>query len=429
MSFEIAEKSQVNREITLTVAGSELRSAESRMVETARRQMTVKGFRKGKVPASIVRERAGAAILEDARNECLQNAAREALAAIEDLLHVGDVEIVEAQTEDGGFVARLTAEVTPKAELKPYKGLEIKVADAKVTDEDVAEALKARQERHSELKPVEGRDTVEEGDVVLCALTAPNEAASKLCRAGERNITVGRGDINADMERCLLGAKAGDTVQMTAKIGDDEPVVTAEVKEIKVRVIPELNDEFAKKTGEGETVEELREATRKTLTEEEENRRKNDIDEKLTEKLRELMPIEIPEGYVKARAVQAVRLQLEQWMGKQIDESWLGRIASNMKDEEIEAYRKDYHTEVVLNAIAEDAKIEASHEEIVDEATKWFQHGTKDMISRWLKTSNAESFVGAQVKRDRALALVREAATITPMTDEEIAAEKAEAKG
>lgn len=429
MSFEIVEKSQVNREITLTVLGSEVRSAESRMVEAARRQMNIKGFRKGKVPASIVRERAGAAIMEDARRECLQKAAREALSTIENLLHVGEADVVEPQTADGGFVAVLHAECTPTVELKPYKGLEIRVADVKVTDEDVEAAIQTRLERHSTLESVEGRDVVADGDVVLCHLTAPNDAASKLCRAGERNITVGRGDINVDMEKCLIGAKVGDSVQMTAKIGDDEPVVTAEVKEIKVRVLPELNDEFAKKTGEGETVAELREATRKTLVEEEEARRKKDVDRKLMEKLRELMPVEIPEGYVKARAVQAVRLQLEQWMRKQLDESWLQHIADNMRDEEVDEYRKDYNVEIVLNAIAAEEKIEVSHDEVVDEAMKWFGHAKREMVERWMKQNNSTDFVADQVKRDRALDRIREAAVVASMTDEEIAAEKEGAKG
>ena len=424
MSFEIVEKSQVNREITLTVPGSEVRSVESLMVENARRKMVVNGFRKGKVPASVVRERAGAAIMEDARQECLQKTAREAIATIENLLHVGEVDVVEPQTADGGFVAVLHAECTPTVELKPYNGIEVKVADVKVTDEDVEEAINVRLQRHATTEVVEGHDTVEDGDVVCCELSAPNDAAAKLCRAGERTICVGRGDLNVDMEKCLVGVKLGDSVTLTAKIGDEEPVVTAEVKEIKVRKVPELNDEFAKTTGEGETVAELREATRKTLVEEEEERRKAEIERKVLEKLRELMPVEIPEGYVKARAVQAVRLQVEQWLHRQVDESWLDQIAVNLSDKELDHYRDDYRNEIILNAIAADAKIEVTHDEIVEEAMKWFGHAKKERVERWMTENNSMHFVGDQVKRDRALKLVCDAAVVTSMTDEEIAAEK-----
>ena len=424
MSFEIVEKSQVNREITLTVPGSEVRSVESLMVENARRKMVVNGFRKGKVPASVVRERAGAAIMEDARQECLQKTAREAIATIENLLHVGEVDVVEPQTADGGFVAVLHAECTPTVELKPYNGIEVKVADVKVTDEDVEEAINVRLQRHATTEVVEGHDTVEDGDVVCCELSAPNDAAAKLCRAGERTICVGRGDLNVDMEKCLVGVKLGDSVTLTAKIGDEEPVVTAEVKEIKVRKVPELNDEFAKTTGEGETVAELREATRKTLVEEEEERRKAEIERKVLEKLRELMPVEIPEGYVKARAVQAVRLQVEQWLHRQVDESWLDQISANLSDKELDHYRDDYRNEIILNAIAADAKIEVTHDEIVEEAMKWFGHAKKERVERWMTENNSMHFVGDQVKRDRALKLVCDAAVVTSMTDEEIAAEK-----
>lgn len=428
MSFEIVEKSQVNREITITVSGNEIRRAEGHMVESARRSMVLKGFRKGKVPASVVRERAGASIMEDARRECLQNTAREALSTLDKLLHVGEAEIVEAQTEDGGFVARLHAEVEPTVEVKPYKDLTVKVADVKVTDEDVENAIQKRLERRAKVETVEGRDVVEDGDIVTCELSAPNEAASKLCRAGERSITVGRGNINVDMEKCLVGSKIGDSVQMTAKIGDEEPVVTAQIKEIKTRVLPELNDAFAKETGDAETVEGLREFERKNLLEEAENARKNEIDAKLCDKLCEAMPIDIPEGYVRARAIQAYRLQLEQWTGQQINEELLARLAANMKDSEIVEYRKDYHVEVILNAIADAEKIEVSNEEIVEEATKWFGNASKAQIEKWLKTSNASHFVGDQVKRDRALAIIRDSAHVESMTEEEIAAEKAQSK-
>ena len=337
---------------------------------------------------------------------------------------MGEVDVVEPQTADGGFVAVLHAECTPTVELKPYNGIEVKVADVKVTDEDVEEAINVRLQRHATTEVVEGHDTVEDGDVVCCELSAPNDAAAKLCRAGERTICVGRGDLNVDMEKCLVGVKLGDSVTLTAKIGDEEPVVTAEVKEIKVRKVPELNDEFAKTTGEGETVAELREATRKTLVEEEEERRKAEIERKVLEKLRELMPVEIPEGYVKARAVQAVRLQVEQWLHRQVDESWLDQIAANLSDKELDHYRDDYRNEIILNAIAADAKIEVTHDEIVEEAMKWFGHAKKERVERWMTENNSMHFVGDQVKRDRALKLVCDAAVVTSMTDEEIAAEK-----
>ena len=164
MSFEIVEKSQVVREIIVTVPGVAVKRVESKLVEEARKSMNLKGFRKGKVPAHVIRQRVGASVMEDARRESLQVSVREALATIENLLHVGEVDIVTAQTEDGGFVAKLNAEVAPVVEVKEYKGLEVEVADVNVTDADVDAEIEKRRERHATIVPVEGSNVVEEGD-------------------------------------------------------------------------------------------------------------------------------------------------------------------------------------------------------------------------------------------------------------------------
>lgn len=424
MSFEIVEKSQVNREITLTIEGEALRRAETRLVEQVRKTMVVNGFRKGKVPASVVRARAGASIAEDARREVIQEVAREAISSIENLLHVGEIEVVTPRTDDGGLVARVNAEVRPEVKVGEYKGIEVKVADVVVTDEDIDSALENMRQRHAVVKPVEDRTEVQDGDVVTCTLSAPNDAASKLCHAGERTLTVGRGDLNVELEKCLVGAKVGEPVQLTAQIGDAEPVVTCVVNEIKVRVLPELDDAFALDTGDAETLDGLKTVVRERLTKEREDARKNKIDEKICEKLRESSPIDMPEMYVRARAAQAIRLQLEQITRQQIGDEYIERIVNNIRESELVEYRTDYHNEIILNAIAEAEKIEVSEEDTLKEAIKWFGNVSEDQIKRWLKTNNAAQFVGDQVKRDRALEIVRDAAVVTPMTAEEIEAEK-----
>lgn len=412
MSFEIVEKSQVVREITVTVAGEAVKRAEGKLVEQARKTIKMNGFRNGKVPASVIRQRAGASITEDARRECLQVSVREALDTIENLLHVSEVEIIVPKTEDGGFVAKLHAEITPVVEVKEYKGLEISVADAVVTDDDVAADLEKMRERHAVVKPVEDRKVVEDGDVVMTTLSAPNAAAEKICRAGDRQISIGKGYLNEEMEKCLIGATVGEPLQLTAKIGEDDAIVTCVVNEIKVRVLPELNDEFALDTGDAETLDGLKENIKKRLTEDAVQKREDQIENLLLEQLRGVMTIDMPEGYVKARAAQAIRLQLEQMMRQQINDDMLGRIINNIKPEELEEYRVDYHNEIILNAIAEAEKIEVSEDDTIAEAKKWFRNIDESKVKQWLKTNNAADFVGAQVKRDRALEIIKSAAVI-----------------
>ena len=412
MSFEIVEKSQVNREITVTVAGEAVKRVEGQMVERARKTLKMNGFRAGKVPASVIRQRAGASIMEDARRECLQVAVREALDTLEHLLHVSEVEIVTPKTEDGGFVARLNAEVKPVIEYKDCKGIEVSVPDAVVTDEDVAKELDRMRERHAVIQPVEGRDTVEDGDIVVATLSNPNDAAAKICRAGDRQINIGKGYLNEDMEKCLIGAKKGDSVELKATINDEEAVVTCVVNEIKQRILPELNDEFALDTGDADTIDALRANTRKRLTDEAENARKVQIENQILAEARNRMPIDMPDGYIKARATQAMRLQLEQMLRHELDDSMLNRIANNIKPEELEEYRNDYHDELILNEIAKVENIEVSEADTLDEAKKWFQNMDESRVKQWLKTNNASEFVNDKIKRDRALELLTKAAVI-----------------
>ena len=412
MSFEIVEKNQVVREITVTVPGDAVRRIEGKLVESARKTLKMNGFRAGKVPAHIIRQKAGASIMEDARRESLQVSVREALDTLDNLLHVSEVEIVVPQTEDGGFVAKLNAEIKPVLEATNYKGLEVSVPDAVVTDDDVMADLEKRRERNAVIEPVEDRTVDEDGDVVMTTLSAPNAAAEKICRAGDRQITLGKGYFNEEMEKCLIGATLHEPLQLTAKINDEEAIVTCVVNEIKKRVLPALDDAFALDTGDAETLDGLKEVTRKRLMEEAEKNRDEQIENKLLEVLRAQMPIDMPEGYVKARAAQAIRLQLEQMMRQQINDDMLDRIIQNIRPEELEEYRVDYHNEIILNAVAAAEKIEVSEEDTIAEAKKWFQNIDESKVKQWLKTNNAAEFVGEQVKRDRALDIIKAAAII-----------------
>ncbi len=84
-----------------------------------------------------------------------------------------------------------------------------------------------------------------------------------------------------------------------------------------------------------------------------------------------------------------------------------------MRPEELQEYKEDYHNEIILNAIAKAENIEVTEEDTVKEAVKWFQSADENRVKAWLKTNNAASFVGDQVKRDRALEIVKGAAKIS----------------
>ena len=414
MSFEIVEKNSVVREIVVTVPGEDVKKMEAKLVEQARKTLKLPGFRAGKVPAKLIRQKAGASIMEDARRECLQASCREAIASIEHLLHVGDVDVVTPKTDDGGFVCKFDAEIEPVIATPEYKGIEVTIPKVEVTDDDVNAELEKRRERHAVLTPVEDRKIVQDGDVAFVTLSAPNDAASKFCVAGTRQISVGKGYFNADMEKQLVGAEIGNPINLEAKIDDADAIVTCEVNEIKTRVLPDLDDEFAKDCGDDvDSLDALKDSIRKHIEEDKTAANEQLLNDRLLEKLREATPTDLPEGYIKSRAVQAIRLQIEQMLRQQIDDRMLARIANNIKPEELDEYRRDYHNEIILNAIAKAENVEVAEDDAVNEAKKWFTHVDESKIRDWLKQGNAGQFVGDQVARDRALLAIKAAAKIS----------------
>ena len=412
MSFEIVEKNKVLREVIITVPGSDVKAVEGRMVSQACKTVKMNGFRKGKVPAAVIRARAGESIMEDARRECLQTTARDILKSIDKLLYVGEVDIVTPKTEDGGFVAKLEAEVEPVVDSVDYKGIEVTVADVNVTDDDVAKAIEDKRQANATLEPVTDRKVVEDGDVVEVELSAPNDAASNICSAGNRQIHVGKGDFNDEMEKCLVGATIDDPVQLTAKHDDGDAIVTAVVKEIKKSILPALDDDFARDTGDAETLDGLRDATRKKLVEAAESERDEKIKDALLSALRDRVKFDIPENYVKDRAAQATRMQLEMMFRQRLSDDIVARIRDNIKEEELVEYRDSYCDEIILNAIAAAENYEVSDDDVKAEARKLLSGATDDKLDKWLKNSEARDLVVNQVKRDRALDAVKAAAVI-----------------
>lgn len=412
MSFEVIEKSSVLREILVTIPGKDVARVESAMVEHARKTAKMPGFRAGKVPAKLIRQRAGQSILEDARRECLQNSVKEAIATLGDLVHVSEVEIAGEPDADGSFVAKLNVETEAVITVKDYEGLDVELEDVIVSDEDVETQIQSMREEHAVLEPVTDRQIVENNDIVIVDLV-DTEDESKT--NNDVTIHIGSATYNANVESELIGAEIDKAVTVNKKSEDGtiEQSLNATVKEIKTRKLPELDDDFALDTGDADTLDDLREVVRKRLNEEKTKAPDAKLEELLLEKLREANPIDRPEGYIKARAAQAIRLQIEQITRQQLGADFIERITNNIKEEELEEYRRDYHNEVILNAIAKEEKIDVSNEDIIEEAKTWFPNVDAEKIADWLKGANTERFVSEQVKRDRAMAKIKETANIT----------------
>ena len=433
MDFNVEPISKVKQRLVIRVSGNEISGIENKILNDVRKDIKVPGFRQGKVPAHIIRQRLGKDLRQDAISRAARKFVEEATDKIDNLLHVGTIDVPEMKTEDNGIVVSAEIEIDVPVELNNYKDIEVEKLSDAVKDEDVEKSLQERRESLATFVPIEDRDDAREGDSVYVTLASDDEGAKQIGLVGKRDTILGSGDlINKKFEKEIIGAKVGETRMIVADLSatDDENaekdenneghtiLVSCTVDELKSRVLPELDDDFAKDTGDAETLDELRSKTRQKLEENKKKEVEDDLNEKILAVLRERHEIEIPKGYVRVRAASAMRIQLERMFRQQINDDMMMRIMNSIGENELKSYSDNYCDEKILTAIAKAENLSCTDDEILAEAKKWFSENTaEDKIVDWLKDDEAKKLVSDALLRDKALELVKAAAKISVKED------------
>ena len=292
--------------LTVEVPFEELKPSLDSAYKKIAAQVSIPGFRKGRVPAAIIDQRVGrGTVLEEAVNEHLPKAYN---AAVEEhkVKPLGQPEVDVTQFNDGEDLT-FTAEVDvrPDIVLPEYEGLEIEVADADVTDEDIAEQLKGLAARFGSLATVER--AVEAGDFVTLDLSATSDGEPiEDATAAGMSYEVGSGQLLDGIDDAILGLSAGESATFTsALIGGPNPETPAEVTVIvtavKVRNLPALDDDFAQLASEFDTLDELRADLRTRLGSYKKLQQGVEARDKVLEKLLSMVDVPLPERLVAAQ--------------------------------------------------------------------------------------------------------------------------------
>ena len=282
--------------------------AFARMYRQFGRQAKVRGFRSGKVPQHVLRGLYGteiqARVLSELVEESLAGAmADEGLEPVsEPRLEAGDLN--EAQP----FAFTAVIEVKPEIELKDYRAVPVERIRADVGDEEVERALETLRDRNAQLEPVEGRDEVAEGDYVLVDFSGSVEGEPFPGSTAENYaVDVGAGQALPEFEQGLVGMKRGVAgniaVNIPAEAGDERLAgKTADfqvtVQDIRHKILPPLDDEFARDYGECDSLEELREKLRAELQSEIETFQNGPLKDQIMERLIEAHSFEVAPSMV-----------------------------------------------------------------------------------------------------------------------------------
>ncbi|MEC1391986.1 trigger factor [Bacillus velezensis] len=380
------EKQEGNEGVlTVEVDADTFKTALDDAFKKVVKQVSIPGFRKGKVPRGLFEQRFGVeALYQDALDILLPveypKAVEEAGIEPVDRPEI-DVEKIE-KGESLIFTAKVT--VKPEVKLGDYKGLGIEKDDTAVTDEDVQNELKALQERQAELV-VKEEGAVENGDTVVLDFEGfVDGEAFEGGKAENYSLEVGSGSFIPGFEEQLTGLEAGaeKDVEVTfpeeyhaEELAGKPAVFKVKIHEIKAKELPELNDEFAKDIDEEvETLAELTEKTKKRLEEAKENEADAKLREELVLKASENAEADVPQAMIDTELDRMLkefeqRLQM-QGMNLELYTQFSGQDENALKEQMKEDAAKRVKSNLTLEAIAQAENLEVTDEEVEAELTK-----------------------------------------------------------
>lgn len=382
VQVEKLEKSMVK--LTIEVSAEEFEKGMQAAYLKNRGKIQVQGFRKGKAPRAIIEKLYGAGIFyEDAANHVMPDAYEKALdeSGVEPTSRpeIDVVSIGKGQP----FVFTATVAVKPEVTLGEYKDLEYTADPVEVTEADMEAELKKVQEANSRTITIEDRP-VQDGDIVTIDYAGSVDGVAFEGGTAENyDLTIGSHSFIDTFEEQLIGTNIGDEVDVNVTFPEEyhaenlagQPALfKVNVKGIKVKELPELDDEFASDVSDFDTFEEYKEDLSKTILERKEKEAQTAKENALVEKAVENATLEIADAMIEAEAEQMVRnfgqrlqsqgMTLEQYL------QYLNTDKNGLIEQMKPQAEKNIRTRAVLEAIAAAENVEVSEEEVEAEIAK-----------------------------------------------------------
>jgi trigger factor len=432
-------------EVAVEVPAADVEKATSRAARAMAKETRMPGFRAGKAPPSLVIQRLGF-------GPVLQEAIREALPEWYELAlfdagvsPIGDpsIEMVSAPEDEGeGLSFKFEVGVRPAAKLGTYKGLEVGREEKEVPDEIVDTEVERVREGFARLERVER--AAAEGDSLLIDFEGfLDGSAFEGGTAEDYLLGLGSGQLIEGFEEQLAGAGAGEEREVKVTFPADyqaeqlagkNAVFKVKVKEVREKVLPDLDDDFASEASEFDTLEELRADIREKVGEALGSRAEEDFRVAAIDAAVAEATVDVPPELVTARATERWERMERQLAGRGMDPDQFLQMQGKTRDELIEETKpdaeKELKREAVVTAIAEAEAIEVTEEEMVEALEHSAEHErtTPEKLLERLRESGRDAMVREDLQARKALDLVAEAAKPIPKAEADEQQGKAEAR-
>ena len=418
-------------EVEVEVAATDVEKATSRAARAMAKEMRMPGFRAGKAPSSLVIQRLGF-------GPVLQEAIREALPEWYELAlfdsgvsAIGDpnIEMVSMPESEGEPLKfKFEVGVRPAAKLGDYKGLEVGKEEKEVPDEVVDTEVERIREGFARLEQVDRAGV--EGDSLLIDFEGFVDGSAFQGGAAEDYLlALGSGQLIEGFEEQLVGAEAGEEREVNVTFPEDyqaehlageDAVFKVKIKEVREKVLPELDDDFASDASEFDTLEELRSDIREKVGAALGSRAEEDFRVAAIDAAVEAATVEVPAELATARATERWERMERQLAGRGMDPNAFLQMQGKSRDELIEETKpdaeKELKREAVVTAIAEAEGIEVSEEEMIEALEHSAEHErtTPEKLLERLRQSGRDKMVSEDLRARKAMELVAESAKSIP---------------
>lgn len=426
MSLQVEKLEKNMAKLTVEVSAEQFEGAMKKAFNKNKNKFNIPGFRKGKAPQAMIEKMYGVGVFfEDAADEAINETYADAMKESE-LDIVSRPEISIEQIEKGKtFIYTATIAVKPEVTLGQYKGIEVEKADASVKEEDIAAELKKVQEQNARLLNIEGRPVADGDQVVLDFDGSMEGKPFDGGKAADYSLTIGSHSFIDTFEEQLIGREIGEACEVNVtfpaeyhatELAGKPAVFKVTVKEIKVKELPELNDEFAGEVSEFDTLDEYKKDIEAKLSEKKQKEAAAENENRVVDKVVAASAMELPERMIdgqvenmiqeSARRMQSQGLSLEMYM------KYTGMDLEQMKTQARPQAVKRIQTRLVLEAVVKQENIQVADERLDEEIEKmaasyqmeadklkdYMSAQDKDQLKEDLAVQEAVDFLVAEAK-------------------------------
>jgi trigger factor len=366
--------SSTRREIAVEIPVEEVNRETASLIQKYQKLARIPGFRRGHVPASIIRQRFSEDLKSDVVEALVPRYFRKE-ADKQGLIPVSQPQVTDLQLKDNEPLRfKASFEVMPEIKVEGYKELRADKPEITVTNEEVEQSLNGVREQHATFTSVEGR-TLADGDYAQVSLDGkPKDGEDKPVHMDEVLVEIAGKNTMPEFTENLRGASPGDERVFEVTYADDAQeqrlagktfTYTVKVQSIKQKSLPELDDQFATQLGEFKTLEEVRQRIREGMESERKHAAEHEAKDKLVAELVKRTEFEVPEALVDrqidVRLERGLRALAAQGMkAEDIKKMDLNRLRVGQREQALQEVKAS----LVLDKIAEEEKIEVSDEEI-----------------------------------------------------------------